>query len=130
MFTTVISALVCVAEAPTPATAPVAPGAIPVALGAAARVLDAEGADTRDPKESTEPVLRWLEGTGFAGGKSNCEIAIAISERKSARKKRLSILWNWIVSAWAERMATQDPGHRQVHASKDTVSLKGFDCVC
>jgi len=70
-----------------------------------------------------------VDGTGFAGGKSSCETAIAISERNRATKKRLSILWNRIVSARAERVATQDPGHRQVHASRDAVSLKGFDCV-
>jgi hypothetical protein len=29
--------------------------------------------------------------TGFAGGKRSCEIAITISDRKRARKKRLSI---------------------------------------
>jgi hypothetical protein len=38
-------------------------------------------------------VLEFLAGSGgLAGGNSNCVTAITISDKKSARKKRLSIM--------------------------------------
>ena len=46
--------------------------------------------DAVELTESPVVALRWF-GIGFAGGKSSCETAIAISERNRARKKRLSI---------------------------------------
>ena len=54
-------------------------------------VLAEEEAETFEPLESTAlPFCRACVGD-FAGGKSSCETAIAISERNRARKKRLSI---------------------------------------
>jgi len=41
--------------------------------------------------ESLRLAERWLDGTGFGGGNSSCESAITTSDRKRARKKRLSI---------------------------------------
>ena len=43
------------------------------------------------PDTALESVGDLLTPTGFDGGNSSCEMAIAISERKRARKKRLSI---------------------------------------
>lgn len=53
--------------------------------------LSVEELETFTALESPVPGLRWFDGTGFGGGKSSCETAIAMSDRKSARKKRLSI---------------------------------------
>jgi hypothetical protein len=48
-----------------------------------------------DPVRTADVVLESTDGRfagrGFEGGNSSCETAIAISERKRARKKRLSI---------------------------------------
>jgi len=41
--------------------------------------------------ESLEFAERELGGTGLGGGNSSCESAMTTSERKRARKKRLSI---------------------------------------
>jgi hypothetical protein len=81
--------------------------------------------------------LDWVESTfpardvttGFGGGKSSCETAIAISDRNRARKKRLSISGNWVVSARAERMASKESHSRQPHAFQDAIPLKRLKSV-
>jgi hypothetical protein len=50
-----------------------------------------EDAVLLSPETESFPVVPWLEGVGFAGGNNSCEIAMTISERKRATKKRLSI---------------------------------------
>ena len=56
----------------------------------AGAVDDAVALGVEDAEESiaTSP---WTPGAGFVGGKINCEIAITMSDRNRARKKRLSI---------------------------------------
>lgn len=96
MLTTVVSATTRVEDAAVtplvgfPSVAGVGAVAVAVATGdaAAASVDDAE---FWIAVASVELAVRALEGTDFGGGKSSCETAIAISERKRARKKRLSI---------------------------------------
>jgi hypothetical protein len=54
-------------------------------------VVDVEADPAREADVALESSNGRLAGNGFDGGNSSCETAIAISERKRARKKRLSI---------------------------------------
>jgi hypothetical protein len=51
---------------------------------------DAVPLGVEDADESVT-ALPWRPGAGFVGGKISWEIAITISDRNKARKKRLSI---------------------------------------
>ena len=88
MFTVVVSAANPVAKGvPVLAT-----GTDEAVRGVVLGVDDAKGVIVAVlPEVTLESACKRLSTLGLEGGNSSCEIAITISERKRARKKRLSI---------------------------------------
>ena len=73
--------------------------------GVAATGVDEAELAVEDAFRAVESFPFLADGVGFAGGKSTCVSAITISERNSARKKRLSIM---------------EPDHSRLRATDDS----------
>ena len=68
-------------------------GATGEVLAGSARTWFVEDDDVEDDVvRAVESLAFWARGVGLAGGNNSCVIAMTISDKKRARKKRLSIM--------------------------------------